>query len=155
MGCRPGTYVLLNRCGRWARYSAIVFLTAFLLPAGVLHAQEEVAAEPNGQEAEVPAAEEAPPAAGEQILELTLEDAIQLALQNSLAIERERFGPLIARVDTDRAKVEFDPKVGAEVTVSERQELRTNQNPMFHPILDSRSLLSRLPSPYHRHGRQL
>ena len=142
MGCRPGAYLELNRCGRWARYSAIVLLIAFLLPAGVLYAQEEVVPEADGQEAEVPAAQEAPLAAGERGLELSLEDAIQLALQNSLAIERERFGPLIARVDTDRAKVEFDPKVGAEITVSERQELRTNQNPLFHPILDSRSLLS-------------
>jgi outer membrane protein TolC len=142
MGCRPGTYAELNRCGRWARYLAVVLLIAVLLPAGVLFGQEETAPDANAQGAEMPDPESAPLAAGERVLELTLEDAIQLALQNSLAIERERFGPLIALVDTDRAKVEFDPKVGAELTVSERQELRTNQNPMFHPILDSRSLLS-------------
>jgi outer membrane protein TolC len=142
MGCRPGTYVELNRYGRWAHYLAVVLLIAALLPAGVLYGQEETAPEANSREAEMPPTEEMPLATGERVLELTLENAIQLALQNSLAIERERFGPLIALTDTDRAKVEFDPKVGAELTVSERQELRTNQNPMFHPILDSRSLLS-------------
>ena len=142
MGCRPGTYVELNRYGRWAHFLAVVLLITALLPAGVLYGQEETAPEANGQEAEMPPTEEMPLATGERVLELTLENAIQLALQNSLAIERERFGPLIALTDTDRAKVEFDPKVGAELTVSERQELRTNQNPMFHPILDSSGLLS-------------
>ena len=132
MGCRPGTCVELNRYGRWARNLAVALLIAVCLPAGAVY----------GQEADTPAAEEATLASGARVLELTLEDAIQLALQNSLAIERERFGPLIALVDTDRAKVEFDPKVGAELTTSETQELRTNQNPMFHPILDSRSMLS-------------
>lgn len=90
----------------------------------------------------MPSAEDAPSAVGERVLELTLEDAIQLALQNSLAIERERFGPLIALADTERAKVEFDPTVGAEVSVSETQNLRTNQNPVFKPILDNRSTLA-------------
>ncbi len=142
MGCRPGTYVELKRYGRWARYLAVVLLIAAFSPAGVVYGQEETAPDANGEETEMAPAEETPMAMGERVLELTLEDAIQLALQNSLAIERERFAPLIARVDTDRAKVEFDPKVGAELTQSENQQLRTNQNPMFHPILDSRTMLS-------------
>ena len=142
MGCRPGTYLEWNRFGRWSRCFAVVLLTAALLPAGLLYGQDETTPQEAGQEAESPAAAEPAMAAGERVLELTLENAIQLALQNSLAIERERFAPLIARVDTDRAKVEFDPKVGAELTASETQELRTNQNPMFHPIMDSRTMLS-------------
>lgn len=142
MGRRPGTCFELNHYARPTRYLAVALLIAVFLPAGVLHGQEEAAPAANGQEAEMPAAQDVPLAAGERVLELTLEDAIQLALQNSLAIERERFGPQIALVDTDRARVEFDPKVGAELTVSETQGLRTNQNPLFRPILDSRTLLS-------------
>ena len=142
MGCRPGTCVEWKRYGRWVRCLAVVLLTVALLPAGVVYGQEETAPDANGQEREMAPAEEMPVAIGERVLELTLEDAIQLALQNSLAIERERFAPLIARVDTDRAKVEFDPKVGAEVTASENQQLRTNQNPLFHPLLDSRTMLA-------------
>jgi len=121
----------MNRFGRRAcRFGIVLFLVGALLPAGAL----------DGQEAEMPAAEDAPPAMGERVFELTLEDAIQLALQNSLAIERERFGPLIALTDTDRAKVEFDPKVGAEVNVSQTQNLQMNQQ--FAPILEDRSTLS-------------
>ena len=131
MGCRPGTYLKLNRFGRRAcRLGIVLLLVGALLPAGALY----------GQEAEMPAAEAAPSAMGERALELTLEDAIQLALQNSLAIERERFGPLIALTDTDRAKVEFDPKVGAEVNVSQTQNLQMNQQ--FAPVLEDRSTLS-------------
>lgn len=142
MGRRPGCCVELNRFGRWFRCFAIVLLIAVLLPAGALYGQDEATPQADGQDAEMPAAAEPAMPTGERVLELTLENAIQLALQNSLAIERERFGPLIARVDTDHAKVEFDPKVGAELTTSERQELRANQNPMFHPIMDSRTMLS-------------
>ena len=143
MGCRPGTFLELNhRRRRSCRLGIVLLLIGALLPAGVLYGQAETQQDAAGQEAEMPAAEDTPPAVGERVLELTLEDAIQLALQNSLAIERERFGPLIALTDTDRAKVEFDPKVGAEVNVSETQNLRTNQNPIFMPILDSRSTLS-------------
>lgn len=143
MGCRPGTFLELNHCRRRAcRLGIVLLLIGALLPAGVLYGQAETQQDVAGQEAEMPAVEDTPPAVGERVLELTLEDAIQLALQNSLAIERERFGPLIALTDTDRAKVEFDPKVGAEVNVSETQNLRTNQNPIFMPILDSRSTLS-------------
>ena len=131
MGCRPGTYLELNRFGRRAcRLGIVLFLVGVVLSAGALY----------GQEAEMPAAEDVPPVMGERVLELTLEDAIQLALQNSLAIERERFGPLIALTDTDRAKVEFDPKVGAEVNVSQTQNLHVNQN--ITPLLDDRSTLS-------------
>ena len=143
MGCRSGTYLELHRYGRRAcRLGIVLLLIVALLPAGVLYGQEEMQQDAVGQEIELPSAGEAPSAMGERVLELTLEDAIQLALQNSLAIERERFGPLIALTDIDRAKVEFDPKVGAEVNVSETQNLRTNQNPIFMPILDSRSTLS-------------
>ena len=143
MGCRSGTYLELHRYGRRAcRFGIVLLLIVALLPAGVLYGQEEMQQDAVGQEIELPSAGEAPSAMGERVLELTLEDAIQLALQNSLAIERERFGPLIALTDIDRAKVEFDPKVGAEVNVSETQNLRTNQDPIFMPILDSRSTLS-------------
>ena len=143
MGCRSGTYLELHRYGRRAcRLGIVLLLIVALLPAGVLYGQEEMQQDAVGQEIELPSAGEAPSAMGERVLELTLEDAIQLALQNSLAIERERFGPLIALTDIDRAKVEFDPKVGAEVNVSETQNLRTNQDPIFMPILDSRSTLS-------------
>ena len=143
MGCRPGTYLGLHRYGRRAcRLGIILLLFGALLPAGALFGQEEMQEDTAGQEAALPAAEDASMTMGERVLELTLEDAIQLALQNSLAIERERFGPLIALTEVDRARVEFDPKVGAEVNVSETQGLRTNQNPIFMPILDSRSTLS-------------
>ena len=141
MGCRPGTYLELNRFGRRAcRLGIALLLIGAFLPAGALYGQEETQPDAAGQEAEMPAAEDAPPALGERVLELTLEDAIQLALQNSLAIERERFGPLIALTDTDRAKVEFDPKVGAEVNVSQTQNLQMNQQ--FAPVLEDRSTLS-------------
>ena len=143
MGCRPGTYLELDHYGRRAwRLGIVLLLIGAFLPAGVLYGQEEMQQDAVGQETELPVAGDAPSAMGERVLELTLEDAIQLALQNSLAIERERFGPLIALTDIDRAKVEFDPKVGAEVNVSETQNLRTSQSPIFVPILDSRSTLS-------------
>ena len=142
MGRRPGTCIEWNHYARRARCLAVALLIGVFLPAGVLYGQEETAPAANGREAEMPAAQDVPLAAGERVLELTLADAIQLALQNSLAIERERFGPRIALVDTDRAKVEFDPKVGAELMLSETQGLRTNQNPLFRPILDSRTTLS-------------
>ena len=141
MGCRLGAYLELNRFGRrTCRLGIVLLLIGALLPAGVLYGQEETQPDAAGQEAEMPAAEGAPPAMGERVLDLTLEDAIQLALQNSLAIERERFGPLIALTDTDRAKVEFDPKVGAEVNVSQTQNLQMNQQ--FAPVLEDRSTLS-------------
>jgi outer membrane protein TolC len=143
MGCRPGTYLELHRYGRRAcRLGIVLLLIVALLPAGMLYGQGEMQQDAVGQEIELPSAGDAPLAMGERVLQLTLEDAIQLALQNSLAIERERFGPLIALTDIDRAKVEFDPKVGAEVNVSETQNLRTSQSPIFVPILDSRSTLS-------------
>ena len=141
MGCRPGTYLELHRYGRRAcRLGIVLLLFGALLPAGVLFGQEEMQEDTAGQEAELPSAEDAPTAMGERLLELTLEDAIQLALQNSLAIERERFGPLIALTEVDRAKVEFDPKVGAEVNVSQTQNLQMNQQ--FEPVLEDRSTLS-------------
>ena len=143
MGCRPGTYLELHRYGRRAcRLGIVLLLIVALLPAGVLYGQEEMQQDAVGQEIELPSAGDAPLAMGERVLQLTLEDAIQLALQNSLAIEGERFGPLIALTDIDRAKVEFDPKVGAEVNVSQTQNLRTNQEPNFKPIFDDRSTLS-------------
>ena len=141
MGCRPGTYLKLRRYGRRACHCGMVLLLmSALLPAGVLHGQAETQQDAAGQEAELPVAGDAPSATSERVLELTLEDAIQLALQNSLAIERERFGPLIALTDTDRAKVAFDPKVGAEANVSRTQNLHVNQN--IPPLLDDRSALS-------------
>ena len=141
MGCRPGTYLELHRYGRRAcRLGIVLLLIVALLPAGVLYGQEEMQQDAVGQEIELPSAGDAPLAMGERVLELTLEDAIQLALQNSLAIERERFGPLIALIDIDRAKVEFDPTVGAEVNVSETQNLRVND--VMKPVRDSRGTLS-------------
>ncbi len=141
MGCRPGTSLELHRYGwRACRLGIVLLLIGAFLPAGVPYGQAEMQQDAAGQETELPPAGDAPSAMGERVLELALEDAIQLALQNSLAIERERFGPLIALVDIDRAKVEFDPKVGAEVNVSETQNLRMNQD--LDPIFDSRSTLS-------------
>ena len=141
MGCRPGTYLELDHYGRRAwRLGIVLLLIGAFLPAGVLYGQGEMQQDAVGQEAELPSAVDAPPATGERVLELTLEDAIQLALQNSLAIERERFGPLIALTDIDRAKVEFDPTVGAEVNVSEAQNLRVND--LIKPVRDSRGTLS-------------
>ena len=142
MGCRPGTCIEPDRYARWARYLVVVLSIAVFAPAGVVLGQQDSTPAADGRQSDMPAAGEVPLAVGERVLELTLEDAIQLALQNSLAIERERFGPLIALVDTDRAKVEFDPKVGAELSTSETQGLRTNQNPVFQPILDSRTMLA-------------
>ena len=150
MGCRPGTYLELDHYGRRAwRLGIVLLLIGAFLPAGVLYGQGEMQQDAVGQEAELPSAVDAPPATGERVLELTLEDAIQLALQNSLAIERERFGPLIALTDIDRAKVEFDPTVGAEVNVSATQNLPINQfdSPpsglqVIQPIFDRRSTLS-------------
>ena len=140
MGCRSGACLEVSHYGRRAcRLGIVLLLIGAFLPAGVLYGQEETQPDAAGQAAEMPAAENAPAVPGERVLELTLEDAIHLALQNSLAIERERFGPLIALTDTDRAKVAFDPKVGAEVSVSESQSLRTYRE--FDPILDNRSTL--------------
>ena len=141
MGCRPGAYLKSNHSGRRAcRLGLVLLLLGAFLPAGVLYGQAEMEADTAGQEAEPPPAGAAPSAVGERVLELTLEDAIQLALQNSLAIERERFGPLIALTDTDRAKVAFDPKVGAEVNVSQTQNLHVNQN--IPALFDDRSALA-------------
>ena len=141
MGCRPGTYLELHRYGRRAcRLGIALLLIGAFLPAGVLFGQEQMQEDTAGQEAELPSAEDTPTAMGERVLELTLEDAIQLALQNSLAIERERFGPLIALTEVDRARVEFDPKVGAEANVSRTQNLNLNQN--VPPILEDRSTVS-------------
>ena len=134
MGCRPGTYLKSGHFGRHAcRLGIVLLLIGAFLPVGLLYAQDETQPDAAGQEA-------APAVVGERVLELTLEDAIQLALQNSLAIERERFGPLIALADTDRAKVDFDPRVGAEVSVSQTQNLQMNQQ--FSPVLEDRSTLS-------------
>ena len=141
MGCRPGTYLELGHYGRRAcRLGIVLLLIGAFLPAGVLYGQVETQEETAEQEAESPVTGDTPPATGERVLELALEDAIQLALQNSLAIERERFGPLIALTDIDRAKVAFDPKVGAEVNVSQTQNLNVNQN--IPPLFDDRSTLS-------------
>ncbi len=149
MGCRPGTYLELDHYGRRAcRLGIVLLLIGAFLPAGMLYGQGEMQQDAVGQEAELPSAVDAPPVTGERVLELTLEDAIQLALQNSLAIERERFGPLIALTDIDRAKVEFDPKVGAEVNVSATQNLPVNQFrgesglQVIQPTFDRRSTLS-------------
>ena len=150
MGCRPGTYLELHRYGRRAcRLGIVLLLIVALLPAGVLYGQEEMQQDAVGQEIELPSAGDAPLAMGERVLELTLEDAIQLALQNSLAIERERFGPLIALTDIDRAKIEFDPKVGAEANVSATQNMPINQFraesgrlQVIQPTFDRRSTLS-------------
>ena len=149
MGCRPGTYLELDHYGRRAcRLGIVLLLIGAFLPAGMLYGQGEMQQDAVGEEAELPSAVDAPPVTGERVLELTLEDAIQLALQNSLAIERERFGPLIALTDIDRAKVEFDPKVGAEVNVSATQNLPVNQFrgesglQVIQPTFDRRSTLS-------------
>ena len=140
MGCRPGTYLELGHYGRRAcRLGIVLLLIGAFLPAGVLYGQVETQEEAAGQEAASPVAGDTPSVTGERVLELTLEDAIQLALQNSLAIERERFGPLIALTDIDRAKVAFDPKVGAEVNVSQTQNLQVNQ---FEPVLIDQSTIS-------------
>ena len=135
MGRRPGTYLELNHYGRRrvCRLGIVLLLIGLLLPASALYGQDETQPDAAGQEA-------APAVVGERVLELTLEDAIQLALQNSLAIERERFGPLIALTETDRAKVDFDPRVGAEVSASETQNLGVIRE--MTPTLDSRSTLS-------------
>ncbi len=60
-------------------------------------------------------------------LELTLANAIRLAVQHNLDIERERFGPQIARTDVETARAEFDPVVGAEASVSQTKRLPTTE----------------------------
>ena len=74
-------------------------------------------------------AKPAPPT--ERVVKLSLEDAIRMALQHNLSIERERFGPPIARTDVERARAEFDPVAGAGFSVGETKDLPTTEN--FNP----------------------
>ena len=65
-------------------------------------------------------------------LELTLVEAVQLAVQHNLDIERERFGPQIARTDVEAAKAEFHPIVGAETSISQTKSLPNTEVDEFN-----------------------
>jgi outer membrane protein len=69
----------------------------------------------------------APPAmplsATERVLELSLRDAIQMALQHNLDIERQRFGPQIARTEVEKARAAFDPITGLDASLGSRKVL--------------------------------
>jgi outer membrane protein TolC len=64
-----------------------------------------------------------PVSATERVLELTLVDAIQMALQHNLDIERQRFGPQIARAEVGKARAAFDPAVGLDASLGDRKIL--------------------------------
>lgn len=68
-----------------------------------------------------------PVSAAERVLELSLEDTIRMALQSNLDIERERYGPLIARTDVQTARAEFDPAIGVEASISQTKILPESQ----------------------------
>ena len=82
-----------------------------------------------------------PAQSAERVLELSLADAVRLALQNNLDIERERFGPLIARTDVEQARAAFDPTIGLDATLGQTKSLPTTEflstdaagNPIFVP----------------------
>jgi outer membrane protein TolC len=64
-----------------------------------------------------------PASATERVLELSLVDAIQMALQHNLDIERQRFGPQIARTEVKKARAAFDPIVGLDASLGSRKVL--------------------------------
>ncbi len=77
-------------------------------------------------------ATKSPANGAERELALALTDAIQLAVQHNLDIKRERFGPPIARTDVETARAEFDPIVGAEISVSQTKALPTTEVDEFN-----------------------
>ena len=77
-------------------------------------------------------AQPAPPT--ERVVKLSLEDAIRMALQHNLSIERERFGPPIARMDVERARAEFDPVAGADFSAGERKTLPATETEQFENV---------------------
>jgi outer membrane protein TolC len=64
-----------------------------------------------------------PLSATERVLELSLVDAIQMALQHNLDIERQRFGPQIARTEVEQARAAFDPIAGLDASLGNRKVL--------------------------------
>ena len=68
-----------------------------------------------------------PLSATERVLELSLMDAIRLTLQHNLDIERERFGPLIAHTEVEKARANFDPAVGLDASVANTKFLPTRE----------------------------
>ncbi len=63
----------------------------------------------------------------ERMLELSLVDAVRLAVEHNLDIERERFGPRIARTDVEAERSAFDPVVGLEASISQTKTLPTTE----------------------------
>ncbi|GIX46829.1 MAG: RND transporter [Candidatus Tectimicrobiota bacterium] len=84
--------------------------------------------------AQPPGLPPSPPAAPtERVLELSLEDAIRLALQNSLDVERARFGPRIEQTEVIKARAAFDPVLGLDANLSQTKVLPENQVLRFDP----------------------
>lgn len=67
----------------------------------------------------------------ERTLALSLAQAIQLTLQNNIDLERERFGPRIARTQTEQARAVFDPRIGALLSHGQTRTLPQNQTLQF------------------------
>ena len=79
-----------------------------------------------------PPRDNSPPATvDERVLELSLADAVRLAVQNNLDIERERYGPRIARTEVQRERAAFDPVVGLETSISQTKVLPENRILIF------------------------
>lgn len=120
------------------RWSMTLSIAAMLLGDGMMSRPSY------GQPADPPAKAE------DRELELTLANAIRLAVQHNLDIERERFGPQIARTDVETARAEFDPVVGAETSVSQTKTLPSRENDIFDA--DGNFLGVRVIEPFSKNG---
>ena len=108
---------------------------ATLLLLGILALRPLYGQAPTTQEQMPPDAPPAMPlAATERVLELSLEYAIRLALQNNLAIERERFTPSIARTEVAKARSTFDPVAGLDANLGQTKNLPVNRTLQFDPV---------------------
>ncbi len=108
----------------------LLLLMSSVLTGQLLHAQMSSSTQqPTAQQDPPPVQPpvDLPQDATERVLELSLEDAIRLALQNNLDIERERFGPQIARTEVEEERAAFDPVIGLEATLSQTKVLPTTE----------------------------
>lgn len=112
--------------GRLQRMALVLSRWGIMLPIAVVLLAEGPMSRPSHAQPAAPAAN-----AEDRELELTLANAIQLAVQHNLDIERERFGPQIARTDVETARAEFDPVLGAEASISQTKTLPSRENDIF------------------------